>query len=328
MAVANASGTLTSSVAWKRLRTLFSASTLALLIVVVAATSAGAHRVGGDEGSGTIEWEPFIPAPRRLVTLTLNDVELTSGEEIIDADLFVVKGDDHVSVDLVRRGGGYAGSFRIPRPGRWELQTELRTAQRQLLSITLIDVDAERGSRRSHSEPFTLALLSPPNEPAPAWVVALTSAAFLIATLVIYLRVRAALRRLPVESRRSPAAEISLWVVAFLATAAVLWLSLQSSETGPLSDAPDKVIHFGGYALLTLSLLLAADWSPRWGSGAFPGSAVRIAITVFVVSGALELLQAAVPGRDTEIYDAVANALGAALALVIWRVMRAAPART
>jgi len=99
---------------------------------------------------------------------------------------------------------------------------------------------------------------------------------------------------------------------------AVLAASLQPGGDGglPLASpfglvAPDKWLHAGGYAVLTA--LVAAAVLPRTRRR-------HLAVLVAVVGyGALvELLQVPVTGRSGDPVDALANAVGAVLALALW----------
>jgi hypothetical protein len=83
----------------------------------------------------------------------------------------------------------------------------------------------------------------------------------------------------------------------------------------------DKIFHGCAYAVTVFLLLLAADWRPGRGPGRFPGSAAWIGIAAIAVGGGLELVQH-LTGRDTELGDWVADALGVALALVVWATIR------
>ena len=105
---------------------------------------------------------------------------------------------------------------------------------------------------------------------------------------------------------------------------AIVGLSLGPAPEEPTFDVSDKVIHGLSYFALTLAVLLA--WVGRPGRLAQPLQ-IALSVTLAIVSGGLlvELAQSLV-SRETEFLDALANALGAGLALALWFVlMRPAP---
>jgi VanZ family protein len=130
-----------------------------------------------------------------------------------------------------------------------------------------------------------------------------------------------------------PSTEPSTWVDSVLRAGsvvlalAIVGLSLGPAPEEPTFDISDKVIHGLAYFSLTLAVLLA--WVGRPGRLAQPLQ-VALSVTLVIVSGGLlvELAQSLV-SRQTEILDALANALGAGLALGLWAlVMRASPERS
>ena len=112
-----------------------------------------------------------------------------------------------------------------------------------------------------------------------------------------------------------------LWSFAATILAAILILSLNTEPPLPTFVLADKAGHFAAYSVFTGVLLLAAVWRPRRGPGLFPRSARAIALTVVILGGLLELAQAFV-GRDASAWDAVADALGVAMAYGSWRLVR------
>ena len=106
---------------------------------------------------------------------------------------------------------------------------------------------------------------------------------------------------------------------------AIVVLSLGPAPEEPTFDISDKVIHVLAYFSLTLAVLLA--WVGRPGRLAQPLQ-IALSVTLVIVSGGLlvELAQSLV-SRQTELLDALANALGAGLALCLWFLLLR-PART
>ena len=87
---------------------------------------------------------------------------------------------------------------------------------------------------------------------------------------------------------------------------AVTWLSLSPRDALPEIHMWDKPQHLIAYAVLAMC-----------GAVGFPGRRPRLIVGVglIVLGCVLEVAQAAVPGRDPSITDAVANIAGIALGL-------------
>lgn len=109
---------------------------------------------------------------------------------------------------------------------------------------------------------------------------------------------------------------------ATLIAAAVLLLSLGPGVfPDPGAGLPDRLSHASAYAVLSMALFAAMD----------PASGPRRNLRLVVVSAALvgagaliEVIQGFM-GRDADAFDAIANTVGIAVALLIWRT--ALPAR-
>lgn len=83
----------------------------------------------------------------------------------------------------------------------------------------------------------------------------------------------------------------------------------------------DKLFHAIAYGLTVFLVLLAADWRPGRGPGRFAGWAPWIALAALAAGGLLELAQH-LTGRDTELGDWVADAIGVGVAFAAWATIR------
>ena|SRR5689334_3849385 len=94
----------------------------------------------------------------------------------------------------------------------------------------------------------------------------------------------------------------------------VIWGELRSSAHDPFAHIWDKLLHFTAYFGLALMAGLALR---------LPRKVLIAVIALIAVGGALEIIQGMV-GRDADIFDELANTIGAvtggALALAIWKV--------
>lgn len=119
------------------------------------------------------------------------------------------------------------------------------------------------------------------------------------------------------ERRRSSAA----WLVAFAAFAAVVGLSLGPFPDAGLPDPLEDLPHALGYAVLTITLLVATHRS-RGSKGATRWLvAIATPIAVIILGAALEWAQGFV-SRDVEAGDILANAVGVSVAFVLWLAVR------
>lgn len=105
------------------------------------------------------------------------------------------------------------------------------------------------------------------------------------------------------------------WIPAVAYMALIFGLSSFRLEGVRLPRSSDKGIHFVEYAVLALLVLFALRRSaPSWSVRL----AAVVAWAVASVYGATdELHQAFVPGRHSSLYDWMADALGAAVALLL-----------
>jgi VanZ family protein len=127
----------------------------------------------------------------------------------------------------------------------------------------------------------------------------------------------------PAPSRTRPTriAEVAVWCGAWGSVAAALLLSLRPRAPQDPAVAADKLLHVGGYAVMSLLFLLAAVWLPGRGAGRWGDRGAPVVASVLAFGLAIEAAQPFV-GRSGEVLDGVANALGAALGWVLWSVAR------
>ncbi len=105
---------------------------------------------------------------------------------------------------------------------------------------------------------------------------------------------------------------LPLRILAALTVAVLLVLLLGPSlEVEQQISGLDKVAHFGAFGLLL------------WAFGVlFPSrSRVLLAICALLAGGGIELVQGMI-GRDASWFDFLADALGVALALLVWATWR------
>jgi len=115
-------------------------------------------------------------------------------------------------------------------------------------------------------------------------------------------------------SERTRAALAVGWALAILA-ASLRPGGAAGSLAGPLGlVGPDKWLHAAGYALL--AALAAAAVLPRTRR-----RYLALLAAVIVYGALVELLQLPVAGRTGDPADALANAVGAGLALVAWAAL-------
>ncbi len=110
------------------------------------------------------------------------------------------------------------------------------------------------------------------------------------------------------------------WPVVVVAGAILVFSLVPLGGGGAVSSAAgdsvvgigiDKILHIVDYAALAVTLLYATR--ARTARACFVAFAVAVTF-----GGAIELLQIPVPTRQGSLLDATANALGAAIATLVW----------
>lgn len=91
----------------------------------------------------------------------------------------------------------------------------------------------------------------------------------------------------------------------------VVVLSVLPQEVVPVFRISDKVAHFIAYAAIAALGVLG-----------FQGAAGRVAIGVVALGGALEVVQAYIPGRSPELLDFVVDVTGVAAGYLLARLLR------
>jgi len=112
-----------------------------------------------------------------------------------------------------------------------------------------------------------------------------------------------------------------LWLLGWVLLAADLILSLlPAGEPNDALRLYDKVVHVVAYGALVVVFLLAAVWRPRRGFGRWEDGAAVVVLALVIFGGAVELLQSFL-GRDLQVFDILANAIGSLFGLVLWRAL-------
>ena len=110
---------------------------------------------------------------------------------------------------------------------------------------------------------------------------------------------------------------MGFWVPVLAYVTAIFALSSQPHLQSPLNFANgDKVAHLSEYLLLGLLLVRALRATLRVSRPLF---AAMIAIALVVMVGtADEFLQSFIPGRQSDVFDVVADVLGGAIAQFVY----------
>jgi VanZ family protein len=113
----------------------------------------------------------------------------------------------------------------------------------------------------------------------------------------------------PYELLHDPGRRKAWSLLCAVLVTAVGIAALMPGELAPTMTASDKTDHVLGFAALSATGLLAL--APRW------RSAAMVSAGMLAYGALIELLQTQVPGRSGEVADAVADAAGIALGLVV-----------
>ncbi|QZX98406.1 hypothetical protein [Halobaculum rubrum] len=120
-------------------------------------------------------------------------------------------------------------------------------------------------------------------------------------------------------------------VTALVVTSSLVPMSTTADRAStvdmvPLPSGTDKLLHGVGYAAVaytlrrTLPARFRRDGNDLRPDGTDPSivALVGVAATATAIGAGVEVVQGAVPGRDPSTLDAVANAVGAAVGVVVW----------
>jgi VanZ family protein len=117
----------------------------------------------------------------------------------------------------------------------------------------------------------------------------------------------------------SPLIDAAIWLVALASTGAILWYSLGPEPPG---HGVDKGLHAIAYFINTLAILLAVVWRPGREDRRLREWSIPIAACVLVAGGLIEIAQGGFADRDAQVTDWVADAVGVALALLTFTLLR------
>lgn len=128
-----------------------------LLVVLLAPLPAVAHEVGGDAGSGTIEWSPEGLVAGQPIQLRISDLQLEEGS-VRTIDVEAWRAEHRIQVNLQQQGNGYVGRFELPEDGPWLLLVRISSGEQNLLSTQMLEVGEGGAAGSTHRERFTLGL--------------------------------------------------------------------------------------------------------------------------------------------------------------------------
>ena len=112
----------------------------------------------------------------------------------------------------------------------------------------------------------------------------------------------------------------TLWHIAWIAWSVFLAIGMllpsdQIPESALLSD--DKIVHLGVF--MVYSFIISKAFASVQTRKTRPIKVVQNALTISIAGGiALESLQQFIPGRMADVYDLLANTLGAVLGAVVF----------
>jgi VanZ family protein len=114
-----------------------------------------------------------------------------------------------------------------------------------------------------------------------------------------------------------------LWGLTVACAAATLWFSFVAPPPGAdLFPDADRVGHAIAYFTTTLSFLFAAVWRPGRGIGRYPDIGKWFPLGAIAGGAVIEILQEMTTTRAAEMYDLVAEAIGAVAALALHALIR------
>ena len=184
---------------------------LVLFAVLALPSGALAHEVGGDRGSGMIEWRPAVVVAGEQVNLQVHDLQLADGARPQNVTVEAWRAEHRIDVPLlVGFGGeGFSGTFTPPEEGPWMLLIRVDAGDEALLATQQVEVRAAGAADSegaAHRERFTFGLdMLAANDP-PAWLDAVAYGVSLVLLALLVRGLVVSLRRMgPPRETRGPA---------------------------------------------------------------------------------------------------------------------------
>ncbi len=111
--------------------------------------------------------------------------------------------------------------------------------------------------------------------------------------------------------------------------AVILWISALFSATFlPGTDLPeisfklnDKLIHVIMYLVLSI-LFLNASWKEKFLKIPKKRIVMTVLMSVGFIAVITEIIQGFIPGRNTSLYDTIANLIGVVIGFLVFLIMR------
>ena len=183
------------------LRPLFrraASATLVPMILLLGASPALAHEVGGRRGQGTITWSPRVPEAGDAIDVEISDLSLDSGGRPDNLRVEVWRAEHRITVPIDYHSEEGSAELTLPEEGLWFLFVRAESNNQSLLWGDHFTVaEGGGGETGSYRQRFTLGLDAVATKEPPAWV---DAAAYGLSILLLVLLIRGvvgALRRLP-----------------------------------------------------------------------------------------------------------------------------------
>jgi VanZ family protein len=115
----------------------------------------------------------------------------------------------------------------------------------------------------------------------------------------------------------------ALWSLTAASAATTLWFSFVAPPPGAdLFPGADRLGHAVAYFATTLSYLFAAVWRPGRGTGRSAHLGRWFPLAAIAGGVVIEILQGMTATRAAEVYDVVAEAIGATVAAAVHALIR------
>ena len=172
------------------------AAAMLAAFVVLTATPAFAHEVGGRRGTGTITWSPDIPEAGQSIDIRISDLSLDSDEQPSGLRVEAWRAEHRISAAINTATG--RADLTLPEQGLWFLFVRAEADGEHLLWGDHFTIaDQGEGETGIHRQQFTLGVDTLAGEEPPAWVDAVAYGVSLVAFLLLLRGVVRALGRLP-----------------------------------------------------------------------------------------------------------------------------------